>query len=55
VLLAHLPELKPNVLEVLLQVQLGVVLEVGVVNVRGYPDALVLGVVNPAAGRCKKQ
>jgi len=45
----HLPQLKANVLEVLQEVQLGVILEVRVVNVGCHPDALVLGVVNPTA------
>jgi hypothetical protein len=46
----YLPQLKADVLDVLLHVQLGVILEVGVVNVRCNPDALELGVLDPAQG-----
>jgi hypothetical protein len=42
----HLPELKADVLGVLVDVQVRVRLEVWVVDIRGNPDALVGGVVD---------
>lgn len=44
-----LPQLKTYKLEVLVPVQLIIMLVLGVINLRCFPDALVLGVVDPVA------
>lgn len=48
---AYLPQLEADVLEVLHQVQVVIVLVLGVVNVWCNPDTLVGGVVDPAASK----